>query len=613
MLIFDCETNGFLKDLTTIHCLVIYDTATQKYTRYSNDPRSSGVALHTGLAALASAEEIAGQNALKFDIPAIQKVYPDWITKAKVYDTLIYTRLGYPDISSIDEKLVRAGKLPGKYYGAHKLEAWGYRMGVLKSEYTGDFAEWSQEMEDYCEQDVRVTVALWDKVSKLQISPEALQLEHDVTRIIARQEQNGFCFDEKAALALLATLSKERLALEDDLKARFGFWYAKDGELTPKRDDAKLHRTEGAPLTKIKQVYFNPSSRHHIARVLIKQFGWKPKTLTPTGLPEVNEATLKTVRHPEAATLLRYIMVDKRIGQIAEGKEAWLKYVVGGKIYGSVNTLGTVTGRMAHSHPNLGQVPASYSEYGKECRALFHARPGWSLVGADADALELRGLGHFMAKYDGGAYVKTILEGDKKLGTDMHSVNARAIGLDPKQVYRATETGRDMSKTWFYAFIYGAGDGKLGTILTGKKNPAAGKRSRAALMKNLPALGKTVDHIKTYAKHHKKLPGIDGRVLHVRSEHSAPNTLIQSLGAVAMKKALVILDNELQQKGLIPNDDYEFCVNVHDEWQIECRPELAPQIGEQATSAIRRAGEHYKLRCPLDGQYVVGRTWADTH
>ena len=349
----------------------------------------------------------------------------------------------------------------------------------------------------------------------------------------------------------------------------------------------------------------------------MRQFGWKPLSLTPTGEPEVSEESLKSVRHPEARTLLRFLMVQKLLGQLAEGKQAWLNYVVNGKIHGDVNVNGAVTGRMAHSNPNIAQVPSVRSVFGKECRSLFSGRPGWPLVGADADGLELRVMAHFMAMYDDGAYVKTVLEGDKRKGTDVHSVNARALLLDPTKVYYDNVTGRDIAKTWFYAFIYGAGNEKLGMIITNVRNKAKntriGKEKREALLANLPALKKLLEAIKRKAREQKFLYGLDKRKLHVRSEHSAPNTLFQSAGAIVMKKALVILDNELQSKGLIPNDDYEFCANIHDEWQIECRPEVAESIGLAAVRAIRAAGEHFKFRCPLDGQYVVGRTWADTH
>jgi len=617
MLIFDTEANGFLQDATTTHCLVTMDPVVGRYDRHNDVGTQPSI--DVGLAKLNDADVVVGHNVLKYDFPMLEKVRGFKLKPTvKVIDTLIMARLAFPELGAIDDRMIKQCKLPGKYRGSHKLEAWGYRLGVLKGEYTGYFKEWTQDLEDYNEQDVRANHALLLRLQREQVSEEAMEIEHAVTRIIARQEQNGFHFDEQAAYKLLAVLSKERLALEDELKAQFGWWWGKDGvAFTPKKDSDKTGYVAGAPHTKIKKVYFNPGSRPHIARILVREFGWKPTSHTAAGAPEISEESLKAIHHPQAKTLLRFLMVQKRIGQLSDGKEALLKHVRNGKIHGSVNVIGTVPGRMAHAHPNMSQVPATYSEFGPEFRGLFHARPGWALVGADADALELRVFAHFMAIYDGGAYIKTILEGDKKLGTDMHSVNARAIGLDPLKVYRAGETGRDIAKRWFYAMLYGAGFAKLGLIITGvnkkQRNVKIGRESKEALIATIPAMGKLLKTISETGSKRGYLIGLDGRKLHVRSAHSAPNLLFQSAGAVVMKKALVILDNELQSKGLIPNDDYEFCGNFHDEWQIECRPELADAIGASCAAAIRAAGVHFKFRCPLDGQYVVGRTWADTH
>lgn len=617
MLLFDLESNGFLDVANVVHCLVTHDPCETTFPRHNDVGTKQPI--DAGLEKLNATDMVVGHNILKYDLPVLEKVRGFKLKPhIKVLDTLILARLAYPELGEIDDKLIRACKLPPKHRGAHKLEAWGYRLGVLKDEYEGDYAAWSIDMEDYCAQDVNVNAALLTYLLKSKVSEEALELEHAVTRIIARQEQSGFTFDETAAKELLVVLSKERLELEEDLKKRFAPWYARAGkEFVPKKDHKAHCYTQGAPLTKVQRISFNPGSRQHIARVLIKVFGWKPTAFTPTGEPEISEESLKAVRHPEAKTLLRYLMIQKRIGQLAEGKQAWLNFVKNGKIHGSVNVGGAVTGRMTHSNPNVSQAPAVRSIYGAEMRALFSARPGWALVGCDADGLELRVMAHFMALFDGGTYVKTVLEGDKKKGTDVHSVNARALQLEPTKVYWDNVTGRDIAKTWFYAFIYGAGDEKLGMIISNQRNKTAniriGRNARTQFLANLPSMKKLLEAIKASAKARKWLKGLDGRKLTVRSEHAAPNTLFQSAGAIVMKKAVVILDNELQTKGLKPNDDYEFCGNFHDEWQIESRPELAQQIGELAVEAIRAAGRWFKFRCPLDGQYVVGRTWSDTH
>ncbi len=303
-----------------------------------------------------------------------------------------------------------------------------------------------------------------------------------------------------------------------------------------------------------------------------------------------------------------------------EGKQAWLKVVKkDGRIYGRVDQLGTGTGRMSHFGPNLAQVPKCGKPYGAECRALFIADPDRVIVGCDADALELRILAHFLARYDGGAYVATVLEGSKENGTDMHSRNRIAVGLDQ----------RETAKTWFYAFIYGAGDFKLGTIVLSEwgadklakfykayppgnkrrsKIAAIGKRSRASLLSSIPAFGKLVDGVHK-ASGRGYLRGIDGRKVPVRSKHSALNFLCQGAGALVMKRALIIMFDHYHAEGL----DVLPLLNVHDEVQLSCKPEEAENVGRIAAQSIREAGEAFSLRCPLAGDYDIGATWAETH
>jgi DNA polymerase I len=625
MLVFDIETDGFLREVTKIHCLVIHDTASGQTLRFND--QGDRPAIVVGLRVLEMDGCIGGHNVIKFDLPVIRKLYPWFNYTGQVRDSLILARLAYPDMGAIDDKLIKECRLPAKYRGAHSLESWGFRIGEMKTEYAGDpsiedpevrfakrWAEWNPTMEDYCVQDVKANVALFTRLDKVAVDPRAIELEQETARIVQRQEAHGFAFDLEGAYALYAVLAKERLALTEDLKARFGWWWAKDGKpFTPKRDDKKRGYVGGSTLTKIKKVHFNPSSRQHIAKVLREKFGWVPDSYTPTGEPEISEESLKGIKHPEAATLLRFLTVEKRVGQLAEGDHAWIKYATDGVIYGSVNTLGTVTGRMSHAHPNIAQVPAVRSDFGTECRSLFRARADRVLVGCDATALELCVLAHYMARYDGGTYAKAATEGDKAQGTDVHTLNQKAMKVD----------SRDTAKTLFYALIYGAGDEKLGRIVTGTrfvaKNRRVGKDIRRNLMTNLPAMGKLIEAIKGAAKR-GFLVGIDGRKLHVRSAHSAPNTLFQSTGALLMKKAMLILDKELTDAGLRHSGfsgheqcDYEFVANVHDEWQIECRPAVAEEVGRLATRAIAQAGVQWGLRCPLSGEFSTGRTWADTH
>lgn len=661
MLIFDCETNGLLHELDRLHCLVIEDTVTGERTVYNNqDGDLPGIT--EGVRRLQEATEagveIVGHNAIKFDVPAIQKVY-SWFKPVSYYvwDTMILGRLIYPDLTEVDGRLKAKGQLPPRLYKKHTLESWGYRLGLHKGDYRGGWDEWNQEMQDYCVQDVVVTSALLARLLKSKLAPDrtAIDLEMAVAFVVARQERHGFCFDVEKAGELYRKLAKRRAELDAILSKAFRPWYTSVAVRIPSKSSRhqieelgfdpkapiyeKLPKgatkamraarkvigykyrtadlTEGAAYTPVKLTTFKPSSRDHVANRLTKLYGWEPTEFTDDGKPKVDETVLKGLPYPEAPTLEEFFTVLKRIGQLAEGKEAWLKHVgKDGRIHGGVNTNGAVTGRMTHMYPNVGQVPAVRSPYGTECRACFGVPPDKEQVGADADALELRCLAHFMAAFDGGEYVRAVNEGKKSDGTDAHSVNARAIGLDPKALLFGEESGRDIAKTWFYAMIYGAGLPKLGITITRKKKGAGavGKRTKEALMANLPAFDKLVKAVKAKAKKNGGyIRGLDGRWVRIRSEHSALNTLLQSAGAVLMKRALVILDTNLQEKGYVPGTHYEFIANVHDEWQLEVQKGLGAEIGRLAVDAIRLAGESFGFRCPLTGEFRVGRNWAECH
>jgi len=624
MLIFDIESNGLLDTIHTIHCVVIWDSETNLTKRYNHKKNN----IEEAVRILNEADCICGANIIGYDIPAINAVYPWFNPRGRIVDTLVVTRFVYPDMKDRDFQALKArrakGKewIPGKLYGRHSLEAWGHRLGEHKGDYKYDFMaqagdsyvsgdewrEWSLAMENYCEQDVVVTRKLWDKVRPLIPEGDVMDLEHAVQTIIQRQVRFGFQFDTPGAAKLYAKLSGRREAIKDQLADVFGAWYEFKGTMEPKVNNGPNGYTKGVPLSKVKLVQFNAASRDHIANRLIKLYGWKPTVKTDKGKVKVDEAVLSGLMYPHVELITEYLMLDKRIGQIAEGKQAWLKLEKNGRIYGSVNTNGAVTGRMTHSHPNVAQVPSGRSEYGPECRALFGVPRGYKLVGCDADGLELRVLAHYMASRDGGKYANAVVKGDKATGTDAHTLNMKAVGL----------LSRDTAKTWLYAFIYGAGDAKLGSVMCedlplNKSEFVMGRNSRRNFETKVPALGDLVKRVKASVKKKGYLIGIDGRHLSSRSEHSALNTLLQSAGAVIMKRALVILDNSLIAAGLIPGTDYEFVANVHDEFQIQTKEEHVSTVKTLAGNSIREAGEFYRFRCELAGSADAGDNWAETH
>ncbi|CAB4150147.1 PolA DNA polymerase I - 3'-5' exonuclease and polymerase domains [uncultured Caudovirales phage] len=591
-IVFDLETDGLLDQVTKIHCLVIKDTNTGQIDTFIGDD------IITGLTYLKRSSVIAGHNVIKYDIPVIQKLYP-WFTidPTKVFDTLVATRLIWANIKDTDTTLLKQEKLPGKLFGSHSLAAWGYRLGNYKGDYSGGWETFSQEMLDYCVQDVEVTASLYQKIIDKDYAQPSLDLEHQVAWLMAKQERNGFHFDMKKAAELLGTLVQRRGELERELKEYFGSWEVQLPDFVPARDNKTLGYKKGIPVKKTKTVEFNPSSRDHIADRLITLYGWKPADFTEGGKPMVDEVVLGKLSYPPCKQLTEYLLVQKRISQLNEGGQAWMKCEKKGKIHGSINPNGAVTGRATHSYPNISQVPSSGSPYGPECRELFTVPADWLLVGADASGLELRCLAHFMAKWDGGKYAEILL------GGDIHTENQKAAGL----------LTRNQAKTFIYAFLYGAGDAKIGSITGGAASE--GRKLKQKFLRSLPALGRLVEAVQGAAKR-GYLVGLDGRHIHVRSSHAALNTLLQSAGALVCKKWLVLLEEHLQTAGLKHgwDGDYAFCAWSHDECQIACRtPEIASAVRKMAEECVLKAGDYFGFRCPTAGESKVGKTWADTH
>lgn len=602
-LIFDIETDGLLDTLSRIHSLVIYDTEADTMLSCTDDCNRYAP-LREGLERLAEADMIVGHNILCFDIPAIQKVFLDWEPKGKVLDTLTLSRLIFPEISDWDFERLRKNpeSLPQKLIGSHSLKAWGYRLGTLKGTYSEDatWHSWSEEMQVYCEQDVRVTCALYQRLMAENPSPVAVELEHNFQKIIFKQEQFGFGFRVEEAEKLYCVLSRRRAEIAQKLQQAFPP-IEQQTVFVPKVNNRTRGYVKGQPIIKVSYQEFNPSSRIQIAERLKSMYGWKPKSFTPSGQPEISEEILEQLHWPEAKLLAEYLMLEKRIGQLAEGSMAWLKLVKNGRIHGRVITNGAVTGRCTHQYPNIAQVPAVSVPYGHECRSLFWPGEGYLQVGCDASGLELRCLAHYLANYDGGAYAKILLEGD------IHTANQEAAGLPT----------RNDAKRFIYAFLYGAGNLKLGSILKPDASPALqadlGKRIRNKFLRAMPALKRLIDDVQATVKSRGWLKGIDGRKLHVRSQHSALNTLLQSAGAIVMKQATVQLWNDLEAMGFVFGREVGQLAHIHDEFQLAVKEGLETVVGETAVQSIRKAGQFFGFRCPLDGEYRVGRNWAETH
>jgi DNA polymerase I len=597
--VFDLETNGLYDEVTTIHCLVLHDLNRDQTFTYGPD------SIAAGLEHLATADVLIGQNILFYDIPVIRKLYPFYtFAAARIIDTLITTRLIWPKEKLYDMDTEQYTQVPPKLRGSASLKAWGYRLSDYKINFK-DFKEYSEEMLAYCIQDVNVTTQLFRHTQKQTCSEAALKLEHDFALAIEKQIRSGFPFDVDACLDLVDDLRTKQATLEASLKELFP---PKKIEtvFVPKVNNAGRGYVKGQPFTKVMHEEFNPGSRQQIVDRLQTKYGWVPEKSTEKGNPSIDDDVLSALPYPEAKPLAEYMLIKKRLGQIADGNNAWLKLVNDetGCMHGDVVTNGCITGRCAHRNPNMGQVPAGYSEYGKECRGLFHAPDGWTLIGVDAKALELRCLAGYLAYWDGGEYARVVT--DESI--DIHTYNQEMFGV-------AT---RDIAKRLLYGLLYGCGALKAGTIIDpNEKNELIlrelGSTAINSFMQGIPALKELKNRIAHNIAKREYLIGLDGRPLFCRSDFKGLNVLLQSSGALIMKQVVIELHNKMYDLGYIYGHDWQQNAMIHDEVQVSCPPAMVDTLTSVALEAFPASQQFFDFQCSIHGDAHVGYSWDQTH
>jgi len=597
-LVWDIESDGLYDHVTKIHCIVIYDLNSKQTFRYGPD------CIGDAIEHLRNADVLIGHNILFYDCPVIEKLTQTNFT-GRIIDTLICTRLIWPKELLYELDTEQYTEVPKKLRGSAGLKAWGYRLADNKIEFK-DFAEYSEEMLDYCVQDVAVTTKLFELIQKQNYAESAFKLEHDFALAINKQIRSGVPFDLDAALDLVDDLRAKQSKLETELKELFPpieheSWF------TPKVNNVTRGYVKGVPFRKVTTEEFNPGSRQQIADRLRNQYGWVPEEVTEKGNPILNDDVLQQLPYPETKTLAEYMLIDKRLGQIADGNNAWIKLVNSDdlRMHGDVVTNGCITGRCAHRYPNMGQVPAGYSPYGKECRSLFYAPNDWDLIGIDAKALELRCLAGYLALWDDGEYAALVINPE----VDIHTYNQEQFGVET----------RDISKRLLYGMLYGCGAVKAGTIINpNEKDPdklkRLGRNAIDGFMNGVPALKKLKEQIEATLTERKYLIGLDKRALYCRSSFKGLNVLLQSAGAILMKQVVVNIHNNIEQNlGLPYGKGWEQLLMIHDEVQLTCHKEYTEAIRGQAMMAFPQAQEFFDFRCPIQGDSKVGCTWADTH
>ena len=412
---------------------------------------------------------------------------------------------------------------------------------------------------------------------------ESVVLEHQIAELMSQQKTIGWPFDVRKAqelenklLTRLETLRKQA----ENVCA-----YVPGNLFTPRRDNKKQGYIAGAEMQRLKD--FNPSSREHIAWWFKTFQGWKPTKLTPTGKAVIDETVLKEIGTEEALVFLNILVIQKKLGMLSQGTNAWLKLVKDGRLHHSC-FIGAVTHRMAHSHPNLAQVSSD-----KDCRELFITQPNWKLVDSDLSGIELRLFAHYLHRYDGGRYAKILLE------QDIHQVNADKIGISRRQV-----------KTITYCFLYGGGNQKLGLSYDNMLSPEAAKKKgaeiRRAYLDAVEGLEDLVNATRRVAEG-GSIRAIDKRQIIVDKEHKALNCLLQGSAAVIAKRWLLLTHQNL---GHLTHERYAF---VHDEQVLGAPAENAEEVANVCKLSALLAGEYYNIRLPIEADAQVGDNWAEVH
>lgn len=545
-IVLDIETDGLnaktiwvivAKDIDTNEIFVFKDRQTMAHDFREFMTKVSRCIMHNGLA---------------FDAPIIKRLLNVTISHNKITDTLILARLA----NSVRE-------------GGNSLANWGTIFNYPKIDYD-DWSHLSDEMITYCKRDVDITHKLYEhlKIELSGFSKTCIDLEFAVASLINIQCYNGFYLNSKKAMELSACLQQNASTIETELVSEFD------------PVEVKLK-------TKTKYVPFNPNSRKQIGERL-ELLGWIPEQKTDkTQRPVINEKTLETCPLPVARKFQRLFLLNKRLAQV----NSWLESVnpETGRVHGNVKTIGTITGRMTHNNPNMAQVPASYSPYGKECRDCWTVEDPkrFVLVGADASGLELRCLAHYMNDEE---FTKEVVDGD------IHTANQKAAGLPT----------RDNAKTFIYAFLYGAGAAKIGAIIEGDQEE--GQQLIDTFLNNMPKLAQLRERVTNEAGS-GRVRALDGRFLMIRHVHAALNTLLQGAGAIICKQWLIEICKLVFEHKLTARP----VANIHDEVQFEVLASQANQFSDLTREAMKKTEDILKTRCPLDSEAKIGLTWSTTH
>jgi len=608
-LTFDIESNGLLDTCDTVWCLVAQDVDTNKIYTYS-DYDDDLPPLSEGLQLLQDAEVLIGHNIIGYDIPAIKIITGLDLIDKKCFDTFIMSQT-----------------LRFRRKHKHGLKGWGESLGNNKLDYD-DWTKYTKEMLTYCIQDVELNTEVYRKLMKEFLSlrsvnpliSKGLMVEHEIGKFNTIVREQGWNFDVNKAETNLKHLKSIAKSIQDEIEPQLGLTtiyidkdpktakFKKDGTYTAvtcrlltdyfgyevKPQDTHL-MPPGREFQRTKEVQVKMGQIDHVKEWLKTQ-GWKPDDYTRKMIggrwvnvsPKFTETSLSKLGDL-GAKIGKYYTLRNRISVL----ENWLEQQVDGRIHGNMWTIGTPSFRCRHEV--IVNLPGVHAPYGRELRELFTADEGWKIVGADSSGNQLRGLCHYVNNPE---FTKEVIYGDQ------HQRNADALGCS-----------RSTAKTFLYAYLFGAGNAKLGETLTGKKNPSRGQKARDDFASAIKGLKEIKDKIESEWRRKNSTQGqgwihaLDGRPVFINSEHQCLNYLLQSAEGITCKAATVYQMQKIKEEGLRAKPR----IFYHDETAWTVHPDDADRVGEILKESFAEGPKWFGVECMDGGDYIVGDSYADVH
>lgn len=545
---------------------------------------------------------LVGHNLVAFDVPVLNRLWGAGIGISRCVDTFVLSMLYSPN-----------------FEGGHSLEAWGQRLKFPKLEYK-DFTQYSDEMLEYCENDVALTKKLFLRLTKRMRDVGFTELGAEIETlswhiIQNKQRRHGFPFDYKRALELYTTLRAREEALKNEIHQQWPPILSpiktlsrankKDGSssadyLRCVEQFPKIETHSDGSFTVFDYVEFNLGSPpQRIAKLL--EAGWAPTAYTKAGNPKVDEESLirfaETSGNEGARTLAKWIVTNSRANMINTWLNAYNEKT--GAIHGSLWLAGSL--RYRHDNPNSANIPAVRVDddgprRGENGSWTYESRDLWTcgdpdvyeLVGVDAKGIQLRILAHYLNDEE---FNKAILSADP------HTYNQNAWGLDT----------RAKAKTILYAIVMGAGDGRVSSEANISLKEA--KATKKQLFDRVPGFPKLIGRLQNEWKRTGRIKLCDGTPVLVPKDYRVIPFLLQGDESKIMKMASILLDKEIRRNKL---EAYKVA-DVHDEWQFVVRKEHVAKFEELALGVFPAVARIFNYTIELAGDAKVGKTWAETH